>query len=113
MKKGRASLPAPNSQAIRQILGLENSHDLEGPRIDHDDLVVDEDELTSTPFRVDRHDFPRKRVESHVARNAGADRDREVNVRERLNVLLPDHGCDLGALLGRELRGSAGLSSRL
>src|SRR5258707_10248264 len=112
-KKGRASLPAPNSQANCQILSLEDSHDLEGPRIDHDDLAVDEDELISTPLRIDRHDFPRKRVEPDVARHAGADRDREVDVGERLNVLLPDYRGDPGPLFGRELCGSAGLSGRL
>src|SRR5258707_5157445 len=67
MKKGRASLPAPNFQSKRRILRLEDSHDLEGPRIDHDDLAVDEDELISTPLRIDRHNFPRKRVEPHDA----------------------------------------------
>src|SRR5258705_10561725 len=112
-KKGGNPRPAPNSQANCQILSLEDSHDLEGPRIDHDDLAVDEDELISTPLRIDRHDFPRKRVEPDVARHAGADRDREVDVGERLNVLLPDYRGDPGPLFGRELCGSAGLSGRL
>src|SRR5260370_42539030 len=40
MKKGRASLPAPNFQSKRRILRLEDSHALEGPGIDPDDLVV-------------------------------------------------------------------------
>src|SRR3954468_6022532 len=49
-------------------------------------------------------------MEGHIARDAGADRDREVDVRHRRNTLLPDHTGDLGALLGRELRARAGLA---
>src|SRR4051794_8484605 len=67
--------PPRTHKAIRQVLRVEDSHDLECPRIDHEDLVVHEDELIPAPFRIDRYDFPRKRVESHVARHAGADRD--------------------------------------
>src|SRR5258708_34275475 len=76
MKKGRASLPAPNFQSKRRILRLGDTHALEGPRIDHDDLAVDEDELISTPLRIDRHTFPRTRADPHVARATVADRAR-------------------------------------
>src|SRR6266550_7440428 len=113
MRKGRASLPAPNLQANRQILDLENRHNLERVRIDDQDLLPDDDELKSSPFRIDRDHSLRQHVDAHVARNAGADRDREIDVGDRRNMLVPDHGCDLGALLGRELCRSAGLSGRL
>src|SRR5882724_12750021 len=48
-----------------------------------------------------------------AARNAGTDRDREVDVGHRLNVLFLDHRGDLGALLSRELGARASLTSRL
>src|SRR5258708_10258983 len=62
MKKGRASLPAPNFQSKRRILRLEDSHDLGGPRIDHVDLDVDDGELKSSPLRIERLVFPPERV---------------------------------------------------
>src|ERR1700704_2935084 len=113
MKKGGHRCP-PRTSRRRQILGVQDSHDLIRPRIHHYDLVVDQHEFIAAPFRINRHDLPRKRVESHFARNAGADRDREVHVVQRLNMLVPNHRGDLGALLGRELCPSASLSdSRL
>src|SRR6185312_6797174 len=93
--------------------GLENGHDLERIRIDHHDLVADPNELISAPFGIDRHDFRRKRMERDVARHAGADRDREVGIGKRCNMLLAEHAGDLGALFGRKLRTGAGLSNRL
>src|SRR5712664_4954995 len=45
-----------------------------------------------------------------AARNAGTDRDREVDVGHRLNVLFLDHRGDLGALLSREFGARRGLS---
>ena len=51
-------------------------------------------------------------MERDIARHAGADRDREVDVGKRCNMLLPDHTGDLSALLGRKLRTGAGLSDR-
>src|SRR5260370_42201575 len=50
-------------------------------------------------------------MEGYRARNANAGRDREVDVRSRLNALLPDHAGDLGALFGRKLCAGAGLSN--
>src|SRR6266851_1604027 len=113
LKKGAGISARPEFASQPSDLGFKDSHDLERPRIDHEDLVADEDELISAPFRINRHDLPRKRVESHVAWNAGADRDRKVHVVQRLNTLVADHRGDLGALLGRELSRSASLSSRL
>src|SRR5258705_9691971 len=110
-EKGRAFLPALN-RCESPLLDFQNSHDLEGVRIHDHDLLLDEDEFIAAPFRIDRHHSLRQRMEGHVTRNAGADRNREVHVRNRLNALLPDHGRDLGALLGRELRGRAGLARR-
>src|SRR5258705_83303 len=49
-------------------------------------------------------------MESDVTRNVGADRNREVDVGHRADVLRLDHGGDLGALLGRELRTRTGLT---
>src|SRR5712691_8832172 len=69
MPKGRASLPAPNLQPNRQILDLENRHDLERVRIDDQDLLPDDDELKSSPFRIDHDHSLRQHVEAHVARN--------------------------------------------
>src|SRR6266566_2971382 len=109
-KKGRAFLPAPILTKNR-LLGLQDRDDLVGVRIHDHDLLLDEDELETTPFRIDRYNSLRQRMEGHVARYAGADRKRYVHVR-RLNALLLDHAGDLGALIARELRGRAGLASR-
>src|SRR6202022_1708652 len=106
-KRGRPSA-RPLIAAVRS--GLENSHDLKRPWVHHQDLVADEDELISAPFRIDRHNFRRERMEGHFAGNAGADRNREIGVADRRNVLIPDHGGDLGALLRRKLGASAGLA---
>src|SRR5437879_12692560 len=109
--KGRAFLPALIF-AKSPPSGFQNSHDLVGVRIDYHDLLLDEDELIPAPFRIDRHHSLRQRMEGHLARYAGANRNREVHVRHRRNALLVDHAGDLGALLGRELRGRAGLARR-
>src|SRR5450432_3173667 len=111
-QKGRASLPAPKL-AMRSVSDVEHGNDLERPRIHHDDLIVDEEHLVAAPVRVDRDDFRRKRVERHLARNTGTDRDREIDVGHRPDVLLLDHGSNLGALFGRELCAGAGLSGGL
>src|SRR6185437_1873469 len=91
-------------------LAVDDGNDLVSLRVDHDDLVADEDEVISPPFRVDRHDIGRKRMEGHVVRYAGADRDVEIHMLHRGDVLLLDHAGDLGALLGGELGAGAGLS---
>jgi hypothetical protein len=83
---------------------VEDCHDLERPRVDHDDLVADEEVLISTPAGIDLHEFAKHRIEMNGAWHPGADRDREVDVRRRLHVLLLDDGADRGALLGREIR---------
>src|SRR3981189_1539502 len=110
MRKGRGFLPAP-ILAKNPLLGLQYRHDLVGVRIHDHDLLLDADELETAPFRIDRSDSLRQRMEGHLARYAGADRNRDVHIR-RLNALLLDHAGDLGALLGRELRGRAGLARR-
>ena len=80
-RKGRALLPA-----LDHVVGLAPDQASSTAtiskrlRIDHHDLVADQDELIAAPFRIDRHDFRRKRMEGDVARHAGADRDREVDV---------------------------------
>src|SRR6266851_3481231 len=111
-QEGRASLPAPKL-AMRSVLDVEHGNDLERARIHHDDLIVDQEHLVAAPVRVDVDDFHRKRVERHLARNTGTDRDREIDVGHRPDVLLLDHGADLGALFGRELCAGAGLSDGL
>src|SRR3981189_2180844 len=110
MKKGGHRCP-PRTRRRRQILGVQDTPDLVRRRVHHHDLVVDQQEFIAAPFRITRHAPPRKRVESPFARNAGADRDREVHVVQRLNMLVPHHRGALGALLGRELCPSAGLSN--
>src|SRR6185437_15997518 len=60
--QGRASLPALNV-GIEAGSGVEDRDDLERARIDHDDLVADQDELIAAPIRIDRHDFRRQRME--------------------------------------------------
>src|SRR5581483_10947416 len=88
--------------------------DLIGIRIDDHDLVADHDELVAAPLRIDGHDFGRQRVElDALTRHAGADADGEVHVFDRRDVLVADHARDLGPLLGRELRGRAGLAGGL
>src|SRR5882757_10577042 len=84
-KKGRA--PGPPLDRDRERSGVDDLDDLERPRVHHDDLVVDEEELISTPFRIDRDDFRRQRMESDVPRNVGADRNREVDIGHRAYVL--------------------------
>src|SRR3954451_15556439 len=111
IKKGRAFLPAP-SHGYSKELGFKHSHDLERSWIHHDDLVAHQEVLIPTPLRIDRHDLRGQGVEAYLARNAGSDRDREVDVLNRLNMLLLDHAGDLGALLGCKLRASAGLARR-
>src|SRR6266581_3337073 len=48
-----------------------------------------------------------------AARNAGTDRDREVDIGHRLNVLFLDHAGDPGALLSRGLGARASLTGGL
>src|SRR5882757_3399663 len=109
---GRASLPALYV-LLQSALGLEDRDDFECLRIHHQDLIADQDEFISAPLRIDAHDLRRERAQAHtLARNAGADRDLEVDIVDRRNVLIPDHGGDLGALLGRELGGRASLARR-
>src|ERR1700730_4256327 len=111
-QKGRASLPAPQL-AMRSILDVEHGNDLERTRIHHDDLIVDEEHLVAAPVRVDADDFHRKRVERDLARNTGTDRDREIDVGHRPDVLLLDHGADLWALFSREFCAAGGLPGGL
>src|SRR5579871_3924284 len=96
-----------------RTLRLQDVHDLERTRIHHHDLVADHEELITAPFRIDGHDFARQRDEVNaVARNPGADREREVDIGHRGDVLVADDGRDLGPLLGRELGAGAGLANR-
>src|SRR5271156_2447810 len=90
--------------------GVKHGDDLKGSRIYHHDLVADEEKLIASPIRIVRHDFSRQRVEADVTRNAGADRNREVDVGHGRDVLIADDGRDLGALFGGELGARASLS---
>src|ERR1700693_742309 len=78
---------AARPERVASGLSVENRHDLERPGIDHDDLVPDQDELIAAPIRINGHDLRRQRVERHVARNAGADRNREIDVGDWGHVL--------------------------
>src|SRR5262249_1205014 len=69
-KKGEPGKARPSRQS--GDLDFQNGHDLEGRRIDHEDLLADQDEVIAAPFRIDRHDLRWKRVEADVARHAGA-----------------------------------------
>src|SRR6516164_8404828 len=111
-KRASPSGPAPFISVIYAELGVQDGHDLEGRGVDHHDLVADQDEVVTAPFRIDRHDIRRKRVEADVSRHAGADRNVEVDASHGRDVLVPDHRGDLGALLGRELGTTAGLTRR-
>src|SRR5207248_662679 len=98
---------------LRPRSALNHLHDLERPRVHYQDLVADADELIAAPLRIDGDDFPGKRVQVNAfARNAGANRDIEVDVVDRFDALIADHRGDLGALLARELGASAGLARR-
>src|SRR5205814_9854908 len=98
---------------LRPRSALNHLHDLERPRVHYQDLVADADELIAAPLRIDGDDFPGKRVQVNAfARNAGANRDIEIDVVDRLDALIADHRGDLGALLARELGASAGLARR-
>src|SRR5437016_83162 len=109
---GRASLPALYV-LLQSALGLEDRDDFECLRIHHQDLIADQDEFISAPLRIDAHDLRWERAQAHtLARNAGPDRDVEVDIVDRRSVLIPDHGGDLGTLLGRELGSGAGLTRR-
>src|SRR5258708_158268 len=109
-KRGGHFSARPEPAKRRRNLDVKHVHDLVRARVHHQDLVVDQDVLISAPLRINRHDLLRKRVEPHFARNAGADRYREVHVLDRLNTLFLDHSGDLGALLGRKLRAGPGLT---
>src|SRR5438105_11170011 len=87
MRKERAFLPALYF-AESQPSGFQNSDDLVRVRIHDHDLLLDEDELIPAPFRIDRHHALWQRMEGHIARYAGANRNREVHVRHRRNALL-------------------------
>jgi copper/silver efflux system protein len=52
--------------------GVEDCHDLERPRVDHDDLVADEKEVISTPVGIDLHEFDWHRIEMNGARHPAA-----------------------------------------
>src|SRR5436190_16433676 len=108
-QKGRALLPALTSSSC-PVLHPDDLDDLVGIRVDDQDLFPDTNKLISAPLRVDRHHFRRNRMELDVTRHAGADRDREVDIGDRCNVLLLNHSRDLGLLLGRELGAGAGLT---
>src|ERR1700722_10911158 len=114
-KKNRAGLNGPPRirEDLRLRSGVEHGDDLKGSRIYHHDLVADEEKLIASPIRIVRYDFGRKRVEADFAGNAGANRDREVDVGYRRHVLTADDGRDLGALFGGELGSSARLSHGL
>src|ERR1700753_407859 len=112
MRRGAGLGPAPEFDS-RERLAVDDGDDLEGARIDHDDLVAHDDEIIAAPFRVDGHDIGRKRMEGDIVRYAGANRDVEIDVGHRRDVLVPDHGVDFRALLGRELRAGAGLANGL
>src|ERR1700736_3569689 len=99
--------------AIGPMSDVQNGHDLVGRGVYHQDLVAHQNELVTAPFRIDGHNLSRKRTEGYaLARNAGAERNREVHVVDRLDALALDHRGDLGALLGRELGPGAGLTRR-
>src|SRR4051812_14979054 len=91
-------------------LDVDYIHDLERLRVDHHDLLLDEHIFIPAPLRIDRDDFLRERMEPDVARHTGARPDLEVDVRERLDVLLADDVGDPGTLLDRNPRATrAGL----
>src|SRR3954451_2001873 len=109
-RKG-AGIPArPEHPRSAWNLGVQHSHDLKCPRIYHHDLDAYQEVLVPAPLRIDRHDLRRQSVKMHVAGHACSDRDREVDVVDGLNMLLPDHARDPGALLGGKPRTAAGLT---
>src|SRR5882724_6346731 len=61
--KGAGIAARPELAVTPQGLRVEDSHDLKRLRIDHHDLVANQDELVAAPFRIDRHDFRRERME--------------------------------------------------
>ena len=56
-ERGGHFCPPRIASLAPERLGLDDGDDLEVLRIDHDDLVADQDELVAAPFRIDRHDF--------------------------------------------------------
>ena len=67
---------------------VEDGDDFQRARIHHHDLVAHHEELVAAPIRIDRHDLGRQRMEVDLARHARADRDREVDVGLRLDVVI-------------------------
>src|SRR5436305_7737788 len=78
-KTGRALRPAPEG-LLHLTLRWQHSHDLERAWIHNDDFVADQEEFIPSPFRIDRNNFGRERMEVYLSRHAGADRDREVDM---------------------------------
>src|SRR4051794_13152995 len=109
-RKGAGISARPEHPRSAWNLGVQHSHDLKRPRIYHHDLVAYQEVLVPAPLRIDRHDLRRQSVKMHLAGHACSDRDREVDVVDGLNMLLPDHARDPGALLGGKPRTAAGLT---
>src|SRR5579883_1465485 len=98
---------------VALALHVENGDDLVGIGIDDHDLLANQDEVVAAPLGIDIDNLRRQRTDADaLARYAGADRDREVHVVDRLHMFVADDGRDLGALLGRELCARAGLANR-
>jgi hypothetical protein len=53
----------PDSLLTLQMLDVDDVDDLERARVDHKDLVTDQNVLVTAPLRIDRDDFGRERME--------------------------------------------------
>ena len=70
--------------------GFEDRDDPQGRGIDDQDFVSDHDEFISAPCRIDVENGRRQRCALNFTRYGGTNGDREVDVRERRDLLLPD-----------------------
>src|SRR5258708_6053626 len=91
-KQGRlVSRPCDCLQSACWIrLTFDDVNDLVCVRAKNDVLAPHEDELVSTPFRIDFHDTRRQRMIADAGRDSRTDRETEVHVCNFLDLLLLD-----------------------
>ena len=78
---GAAALDPPERQ---------HGNDLAGRRFDDHDLIAHDEKAVSAVLRSDFDDVGRERLQMKVARNNGADRQREIHVVHGLYVQAGD-----------------------
>src|SRR3954454_13734764 len=104
-QRKRAGIVPAQMPTAGWVSAFDNIDDLTGLRT-HDDIsAVHQDYFIAPPLRIDFDDPGRKGVETDRRRNSRAHRYVEVHIRCFLDLLRPDGGNDLTALLGGRCSG--------